>query len=131
MAYLLQWVMIYPFGINLNSYNGSHWVMIYSFRINNDLGINPNSIPYPVNHRTMKCMNRRVVGFTLRFRLKFQIQFRWNHYLSMRIIYIHGKFHSVERWWFSAWLVPIPGFSFSKNHLILWGSHFGNEGQAT
>ena len=30
MAYLLQ------------------WVMIYSFRINTDLGINPNSIPYPV-----------------------------------------------------------------------------------
>ena len=39
----------------------------------------------------------RVVGFMLRFRLKFQIQFWWNHYLSTRIIYIHGKFCSVER----------------------------------
>ena len=47
MAYLLQWVMIYSFGINLNSYNGSHWVMIYSFRINTYLGIDPNLIPYP------------------------------------------------------------------------------------
>ena len=72
-----------------------------------------------------------VVGFMLRFRLKFQIQFRWNRYFSTRIVYIHGKFRSVERWWFSAQLVPILGFSLSKIHLILWGSHFGNEGQAT
>ena len=53
MAYLLQWVMIYSFGINLNLYNGSQWVMIYSFRINTDLGINPNSIPYPVNENVL------------------------------------------------------------------------------
>ena len=54
MAYLLQWVMIYSYGINLNSIQWqSIGIMDKSWKhlgINTDLRIDSNSIPHTVEY---------------------------------------------------------------------------------
>ena len=55
-------------------------------------------VHFSTNNLRFKCVqfvtvsSDNVVGFSLRFRLQFQIQFWWNRYLSTRIGYNHGKF---------------------------------------
>ena len=47
IPYLLTWVIIYSFGINLSSIQWQSMGHDYSFGINTVLRIDPNSIPYP------------------------------------------------------------------------------------